>query len=128
MKLSFIMAAALTLFPVAHAQSAVESVTVKFADLDLNTDQGDRALYRRLTAAARRACWQFPAAAEPSPISRQKQLEARHATCVQQAIDGAVAQINRPTFTSYVASRQMKVPYQNVARNRAVSTRAYLPQ
>ena len=116
MKLSFIVAAALTLFSVAHAQSTVESVTVKFADLDLNTDQGDAALYRRLTVAARRACWQFPGAAEPLPISRQKQLEARHATCVQQAIDGAVAQINRPVFTSYVASQQMNVSYRNVAR------------
>src|SRR5579862_5765044 len=116
MKLPFIMAAALTIFSVAHAQSAIESVTVKFADLDLNTDQGDRALYRRLTVAARRACWQYPVAAEPLPISRQKQIEARHATCVQQAVDGAVAQINRPAFTSYVASQQMKLPYRNVAR------------
>jgi UrcA family protein len=113
---SFILAAALALFSVAHAQSAAVSVIVKFADLDLNTEPGDKTLYRRLTAAADRACWQYPVAAEPLPISRERQLERMHATCLQQAIDGAVAQINQPVFTGYVASQQTKASYGQIAR------------
>ncbi len=117
MKNSFILAAALGIFTVAHAQNAVVSVTVKFADLDLNTEQGDNTLYRRLTAAALRACWQYPVAAEPLPISREKQLERMHATCVHQAIDGAVARINQPVFVRYVANQQAKASYDHVARH-----------
>ena len=116
MKTSFVLAAALTLFSVAHAQNAVVSVTVKFDDLDLNTERGDNTLYRRLTTAARRGCWQYPVAAEPRPISREKQLEKIHATCVQQAIDGAVARINQPVFTVYVANQQAKASYGRLAR------------
>jgi UrcA family protein len=71
------------------------SVAVKFADLDLTRKGGIATLYVRIKGAARRVCYQQsidqPGAQESYPV------------CVRRAVSTAVARINRPMLSEYVA-------------------------
>ena len=72
------------------------SITVQFADLDLDHRAGIVALYTRLDGAARQVCG-----------DRQADLRSKQAyrTCVHKALSAAVARIDRPMLSGYVAQR-----------------------
>ena len=71
------------------------SVTVQFADLDLDRQAGIEKLYHRIRGAARRVCYQR---AEEQLVAKQT-----YADCVGSAVSTAVARIDRPLLTDYLA-------------------------
>lgn len=70
----------------ATPESDVLSLTVRYGDLDLATDQGARVLYRRLTGAANLVC--------PTANHADLGSSMRAARCRATAIDAAVKKIN----------------------------------
>ena len=70
----------------------VPTKTVRFADLNLETPNGAKALYHRLRVAAREVCEQS-VGSDPimSPAVRG---------CIDQAIDNAVRKVNAPYLTA----------------------------
>jgi UrcA family protein len=70
------------------------SVTVSFADLDLNREAGIARLYVRIKGAARRVCEQQ---------AKDQQLNQTYPVCVKSAVSTAVARIDRPMLSEYVA-------------------------
>ena len=70
------------------------SVTVKFADLDLNRQAGIARLYVRIKGAARRVCNQQ---------ANDQQVNQTYPVCVKSAVSTAVARVDRPMLTDYVA-------------------------
>lgn len=71
------------------------SLTVRYADLNLDREAGVASLYRRLTSAAKQVCAEH---AGKTLVEKQA-----HAACIDQAITTAVARIGRPVVTDYVA-------------------------
>jgi UrcA family protein len=71
-------------------------VTVPIGDLDQKSDAGTRAIYRRLTTAARRVC--------PAPsgviVDRRREL-----ACQEQALADAVKRANLPRLSALHAER-----------------------
>jgi UrcA family protein len=71
------------------------AVSVKFGDLDLTREAGIARLYARIKGAAGRVCYQQsidqPGAQETYPV------------CVRRAVSTAVARIDRPMLSEYVA-------------------------
>jgi UrcA family protein len=88
----------------AAAPSDVPTAIVKFGDLDTIGLAGKIELYRRLTQAAREVCRSLDLSESVvnMPVMRL------YKGCIYQAVSGAVAKINRPDFTDYVASRMPK--------------------
>ncbi len=89
-----------SLISLTHADSidGVPAVAVHFGDLDLASPAGDSALYNRISVAAQSVC---------RPLEPGKRLEriTPYKVCLQQAMSKAVARINRPVFTDYVATK-----------------------
>ena len=85
---------ALTAFACCSAASAHDSVS--FRDLDVNTLQGVQVLFQRISDAASRVC------SDPRldllPDSRPQYVQ-----CVDNAMAGAIATIDRPTLTALAA-------------------------
>jgi UrcA family protein len=81
----------------AAATSATDapSVIVHYADLDLATPQGAQTLYRRIAAAARKVC--------PNTDQRDLAAVAQNRNCREQAIAGAVRDVDRPLLASVYA-------------------------
>jgi UrcA family protein len=100
---AILTAAALSLSLIAQAQAAPPSLTIGYSDVDLSSVQGESVLYKRLSAAAKTVCHDFEFTRETS-LSLQLKLPQLHAACMRQAIDSAVARVNQPAFTSYVAA------------------------
>ena len=71
------------------------SITVQFADLDLNREAGIAELYLRINGAARRVCAQ--------QANDQLVAEQNYAGCVKRAVSTAVARIDRPLLWDYFA-------------------------
>jgi UrcA family protein len=84
--------------------SNVPTAVVKFGDLDANRPAGQEELYRRLTRAAHSVCRSL----DPSESGAKLLLTPLYKACIDQAVSGAVAKINLPEFTDYVASRTQK--------------------
>jgi len=78
---------------VARTQNPEETyrTTVHYGDLDLKTNQGADALYSRINMAATRVCED-----ESEPYVR---LTRTYKECRQEAISGAVKEINNPLVT-----------------------------
>jgi UrcA family protein len=95
-----------SILSVANAAPASDVVTtvVKFGDLDATRPAGKEELYRRLTRAARSVCHSL----DPSKSGVNLEFTQLYKACIDRAVSGAVAQINRPEFTDYVASRMQK--------------------
>jgi UrcA family protein len=76
----------------AEQPSETMSRVVTYGDLDLDSVQGAKVLYARLRYAAQDVC---------SPLE-SKELSRKHVwqTCVGNALESAVAQINKPTVTA----------------------------
>jgi UrcA family protein len=68
------------------------SKKVTYGDLDLESQQGAKALYARLRFAAREVCVPF----ESIELSRQRVWR----NCVDNALDSAVAQVNKTRVTA----------------------------
>jgi UrcA family protein len=103
----------------AHASSPnPRTAVVRYDDLDFSNARGSAALLRRLQGAARMVCGDFdPIAGTREPLSLRVTLPALHEECMQQAIDGAVATINRPEFSAYVTSvKAPKAEYSQIAK------------
>jgi UrcA family protein len=83
--------------------SDVPTAVVKFGELDTTRTAGKEELYRRLSRAADAVC---------SPLEgvfgSRALVTPQYKACMNQALSGAVAQINRADFTDYVAMRTQK--------------------
>lgn len=77
---------------------------VKFGDLDATRPAGKEELYRRLTRAAHSVCRSL----DPSDSDARLQYITPYKTCIDHAVTDAVARINVPEFTDYVAFRTQK--------------------
>ena len=82
---------------------------VKFGDLDTTHPVAQEELYRRLSRAVRTVCGPL----EEAPGSIAVGM-SRYAACIDQAISGAFARINRPEFTDYVASVMHKPDHMGI--------------
>lgn len=71
------------------------SVTVRFADLDLDDEAGIARLYVRIRSAARRVCDQQ---ARDEPWAKET-----YPACVKRAMSDAVARIGHPMLSEYFA-------------------------
>jgi UrcA family protein len=68
-------------------------VTVRYDDLNLASPEGARVLYRRISAAARKACGPNYAMWYPS-------VRIGWQECYKATVDWAVRQVNAPTLTA----------------------------
>jgi UrcA family protein len=121
MKTLTILAIALTasVIGAAHAASPnPPTAVVRYDDLDISSTRGSAALLRRLQGAARLVCSDFaPNGGTDEPLAFRVTLPALHEECMQRAIDGAVAMVNRPEFSAYVAAvKAPKTEYSQIAK------------
>lgn len=82
----------------AHANTAdVPALTVRYADLNISTEQGSLVLYGRIVAAAHQVC----------PVEDIRDLQAFRAmkACREAAIARAVRDVNSPMLASVYAER-----------------------
>lgn len=79
------------------ATADAPSLKVRYADLNLSTEEGSRVLYARIVAAARRVC-------APDDIRDLHAYNAASA-CREQAIAQAVRDVNSPMLASVHAER-----------------------
>jgi len=79
----------------AAATDDAYSMTVQFADLDLTRQDGIARLYTRIKGAARRVCDQ--------QANDQRGEKETYPACVKHAVATAVARIDRPMLSDYVA-------------------------
>jgi UrcA family protein len=82
----------------AQSATAVPTATVRYADLDLNTGNGVKQLYRRIQIAAIEVC------RSTEPLGSLLASEA-HQACLHNAIGGAVRSVGSPTLTRYYRER-----------------------
>jgi UrcA family protein len=94
--------------PAIADSSDVLQSTVKFADLNISSPQGAGALYGRIRAAAEKVC---------SPYDRPGLESKMHLNaCIDGAIFGAVASVNRSALTAvYNAKTGKQVPMRLVS-------------
>jgi UrcA family protein len=78
-------------------RNATRTYTVRFADLNVSTFEGAKALYARLGHAAKVVC--EPLESAPSFGSTQ------YERCISKAVADAVASVNRPLVSQYHQSR-----------------------
>jgi len=81
------------------ASTTIGSVTypVGFSDLDVSTAKGAKTLYLRIRYAAETVC-------ESASTWGKKERE----TCVNKAVNDAVARVNAPRLTQYTESKDDK--------------------
>ena len=75
----------------------VPQITVRFADLNLNSEEGLQRLYSRIVVASDRVC-----AATGANQLAQKQA---HRACREAAIDRAIANVDSPNLTALLRSK-----------------------
>lgn len=96
-----LLACGLTVFftPVARAEAApdVPKLEVSYTDLDIATEQGARALYRRIAHAARQVC-------PPGEGSRIAKLDEISRSCIRDSISRAVREVNSPRLAEVEAT------------------------
>jgi UrcA family protein len=92
-----ILAAAASLTQAATPASEVPSVTVKYADLNLSTDEGTNRLYSRITSAARAVC--------EREGSRDLATFAASRACESAAIARAVSEVHSARLAAAYATR-----------------------
>lgn len=77
---------------IAEAQTAAKpAAAVSYADLDLSTHDGARALLKRINVAAKEACGPAPVMSPLTPIAA-----TLHERCITEAAARAVAEVNAP--------------------------------
>jgi UrcA family protein len=85
------------LSPSQAADDLPQSRTVQFADLDLSKTEGAATLFSRIRGAAKAVCSRHE--------SRELARRQRYSACVELAVSNAVARVDEPVLTDYVASR-----------------------
>jgi UrcA family protein len=70
------------------------SITVKYADLNIHSPSGARALYERIRAAAKSACNYF-----------WFKRDADEASCVEITVRDAVSKVNQPALSAVYNSK-----------------------
>jgi UrcA family protein len=90
--------------PVARADAASDApkIEVSYADLDISTEQGAHALYRRIAHAARQVC---PGPSSGSVIPKLEEISRK---CVAEAISRAVREVNSPRLAELEAAFHTK--------------------
>jgi UrcA family protein len=71
--------------------------TVSYADLNLDTESGTKALYVRIRDAAKDVCSRY----QSEELSRKRVWSV----CVSSALTSAAEQINKPMLTALLAAR-----------------------
>lgn len=89
------VAAAASVTDAATAPADVPSMTVRYADLDITTEQGAHTLYRRIQSAAQAVC--------PSADFRDLERSAMSRSCQEQAIARAVQAVSSPRLAAVYA-------------------------
>jgi len=85
----FGLSASATAIAATPSQLSVRSVQVSFADLNINSDEGAQALYRRLQNAAEKACLiSNSGATKPVSVLRDSK------SCYTSALGNAVSRID----------------------------------
>jgi UrcA family protein len=74
------------------------SATVKYSDLNLSSRDGARAMYQRIKSTARKLCGNEPDIGEIGGRDSWR-------TCVNDAVDNAVAGLNAPMVTAFNGGR-----------------------
>jgi UrcA family protein len=80
--------------------AAAPTQTVRYQDLNLNTDAGVRVLYQRIHDAAIVVCGNYDV--------RDLVVGRAHKACVDQAVTDAVAAVNNQVLTKTVAVAQVR--------------------
>jgi UrcA family protein len=80
---------------VADATDGARSVTIRYADLDMSSTDGVHTLYERIDDAAHLVC----------PEGRRLEEQRQALACYQQALQGAVGQVNNPLLTAVYAQQ-----------------------
>jgi UrcA family protein len=86
------VASSLAVLPAVADSVDAPQIAVKYGDLNLSNPQGSATLYSRIQAAAKDVCWQF----DGPGIQATLQYNA----CVDEAIVGAVSQVNDPALSA----------------------------
>jgi len=91
---ALLIAAGVLAMPLARAHDATDeiTVTVSYADLDLDTASGVATLYGRLQRAARAVCSRY----DGDPL-----LLHAFRLCTRNALGDAVQKVGRPALTAY---------------------------
>jgi len=84
----------------AERSAALPTVTVRYADLDLNTSAGAEELYARLRTAARRVC----NVAEARALGDAMRSKA----CYQQVLGAAVTNVKSPTVDALHRAKSVR--------------------
>ena len=84
----------------AEVQGEVAAHAVRYEDLNLNTDAGVQALYKRIQGAAKEVCGGVD--------GRDLQVARAHQACVARAVADAVATVNNQMLTNTVAVAQVR--------------------
>jgi UrcA family protein len=94
-----VVSAAFSASIVAHAAvvDAAPQVHVSYADLNVSSAAGAKTLYGRISSAANNVC---PADA------RDLRSHQAHAACMEQAIGGAVREVNLPQLSRLFTERK----------------------
>ena len=91
----------------ANAADTPIRLVVNYANLDLSTAEGAKALYGRLRAAAEQVC---------APLDRADlSLAWRYRACIQTALSNAVRDVDKPLLTQYYIERNGGVKDVSVA-------------
>jgi UrcA family protein len=77
------------------------SIQVHFADLDLDSPEGAATLMRRIRQAAAQVC------GRPGETPETKM---RHRACIKFAVSNAVAAVDRPVVSEYLADASSGAP------------------
>ena len=96
--------ALLTLIPIipCHAEEPPPTVTVRVADLNLQSTLGKATLLWRIEAAATAAC--------SSSQDKALVLVIQHKRCRNEAIADAIAKLHSPDFAAYYAEHSHQSP------------------
>jgi UrcA family protein len=81
----------------ADDRTSPPQVIVKFADLDVSTQQGAQTIYRRIHSAADNVCFRMYASNEAYKLNRD--------ACLQKVIADAVTKVNEPALSAIFASK-----------------------
>jgi UrcA family protein len=91
-----VVAAAAGVADAATPPADVPSMIVRYADLDLTTEQGAHTLYRRIQSAAQYVC--------PSADIRDLERSAISRSCQEQAVARAVQAVSSPRLAAVYAA------------------------
>jgi UrcA family protein len=103
------MLAALTLAgtaSLAHADtpSDTEKQIVRYGDLNLATQAGLQALFRRIQNAAGEVCG-------PSTVAGSRIISTAWKDCVSNSVRDAILEVNHPSLTAYYAAQLRSGPF-----------------